>query len=141
MEENQGERTVNITRGLVDSLTFCEVTEDELVLLENGPSSSIYLNAAIALLSIGVSTLVSMILNQNYPNVYIFAFLLVITIVTLIIGIVFAIIWIRNRGSYSKIIKRIRARVTKAEASEIIPRAVISPNEEEVAPIVETVVE
>jgi hypothetical protein len=110
---DQAERSVNITRGLVDSLTFYEVTEDELEILENGPTSTIYLNVSIALLSVGISTLTSMVLNSVFPNVYVFAGFLVVTIVSLILGIVFAIVWYRSRGSYATTITRIKNRLPK----------------------------
>lgn len=110
MPVNQEEQSsVNIIRGSIDSLTFYEVTEDELALLENGPSSSIYLNFAIGLLSICVS-LFATIFTVKIDNNITFIVFLVVALVTLITGVGYLVTWFRSHKSFTAIIKRIKAR-------------------------------
>jgi hypothetical protein len=110
MTKAQGEsREMRIIRGAVDSLTFYEVTEEELQILATGPSSSIFLNFGIALLSIAASFFVAIFTATL--NLIPFVVFLVIAIITLIAGAVLMVLWWNARGSFGGIIAKIKARV------------------------------
>jgi hypothetical protein len=111
MSANQGERGVNIVRASIDSLTFYEVTEDELTLLENGPSSSTYLNLTIALLTLALSFFASIFTVEFKSNTTFIVFL-VVALVSMFVGVGYLITWIRCRGTYQEVIKKIKARAT-----------------------------
>ena len=84
------------------------VSKHELTILSAGSLSSLYLNLAIGLLSIGISIAcsISFIANNSLP-----AFLpfLIFCIVSIIVGLVFLIIWCFSRKTGS-ILKEILSR-------------------------------
>lgn len=112
MSNTEGERTMTIIRGEVDSLTLYEVTEDELINLENGPSSSIYLNFAISLITLSLSFFAS-IFTATFENSITLIVFLVIAIVSLLVGLGYFVTWKKTSKSYSSISNKIRARAEK----------------------------
>src|ERR1035437_7038254 len=114
MSNTEGERKINIIRGEVDSLILYEVMEDELTTLENGPSSSIYLNMAIALLTLSLSFFAS-IFTVTFKTTITFIIFLVIALVSFFSGIGYLIIWYKTRQSYTSIADKIRARAEKKQ--------------------------
>jgi hypothetical protein len=111
MSKSQGEnREMRIIRGAVDSLTFYEVTEEELEILANGPASSIFLNFGIALLSVGASFLAA-VFTATFANILAFVVFLVIAIIALIAGAVLMVLWWNARGSSGGLVAKVKARV------------------------------
>jgi hypothetical protein len=114
MPTTESERPINIIRGAVDSLTLYEVMEDELNNLENGSTSSTYLNLAIALLTLCLSFFAS-IFTVDFKNNITFIVFLVIALVSLFAGVGYIITWYKTRKSYTSIITKIRARAEKKQ--------------------------
>jgi uncharacterized protein YacL len=114
MSQNEAERKININRGSIDSLSFYEVTEDELSVLENGSASSEYLNVMIALISIAISFFAT-IFTVDFKTPVVFVVFLVIAISTLIGSIGFCIAWRKSRKSHISVISKIKARMKSDE--------------------------
>lgn len=124
----EGERPiVNIIRGSIDSLIFYEVTEDELSLLENGPSSSLYLNFTIALITLSISFFAS-IFTVEFKNYTTFVVFLVIALVSGLVGLGYGFTWYRSRNSYTAIIKKIKARA-EAKTAPVVVADPTAPDE------------
>lgn len=115
--ETSGEKAPTIVRGRVDSLNIYEITDYELDTLEAGSPSSLHLNFSIALLSVGLSALVSLLTASFHsPTAQLVA--IVLTIVSLIGGAFFLLSWNRSRLSTQVITKRIRARIKAQPVAE-----------------------
>jgi hypothetical protein len=120
--ENVGEK-VSIRRGRVDSLTIFEITDYELDILAAGSPSSIYLNFSVALFSLAIAGIFS-ILTATFKTNTAYFIALLITILGFIIGFLLLILWHRSNQSISKIVTRIKARVLEPAENQT------SPNEE-----------
>lgn len=107
--ENVGEK-VPIRRGRVDSLTIYEITDYELDILAAGSPSSIFLNFAIALLSLAGAGIYSL-LTATYTSDTTKTVAILITIVGFALGLVLVALWLRSNKSISAIVCRIKARV------------------------------
>lgn len=98
-----------IDRARLDSITVYDVTDDELSILEQGSPSSVYLNFAIALLSIAASLGVSLATTKIEDDRKFYTFL-IITVLTTVIGAILLVLWYRTNKSSKGIFKKIRAR-------------------------------
>lgn len=113
---------IQIDRARLDSITVYEVTEDELEIIERGTPTSNYLNFSIALLSIFVAFFITL-LTVEIENDRTFLFFLATTIITLIVGVILLIMWIRSNRSSVSIFSKIRARKSSDKIREAIQDA------------------
>ena len=84
------------------------VSKHELTILAAGSSSSLYLNLAIALLSIGISIACSISFIANNSSAAFLSFL-IFCIVSIIAGLIFLIIWCFSKKTGS-ILREILSR-------------------------------
>lgn len=113
MPQNQATSTsadeITIDRARINSITLYDVTEDELSIIERGSPSSNYLNFSIALLSIGISGLVSLF-TTKIENVVTLIVFVCATIICLIIGIFLLVLWRKFSKGSDDIFQKIRSR-------------------------------
>lgn len=109
---------IKILRAKIDSLSVYEVTDSELKTLERGSPSSIYLNFAILLISIGFSFFISLV-SLDIESVKLFSTFLVFTLVGGIGGVVLLFLWYRERGEVSDVIKSIQDRIPQSETVKV----------------------
>ena len=95
------EDKVTINRVKIGSLTFYEITEEELERLETGGVSSIFLNFSIFTISIAISFFIALITSEVSDRV--FTIFLVITIIGFLAGIILFILWKKTNKSTKKI--------------------------------------
>ncbi|WP_148663259.1 hypothetical protein [Sphingobium indicum] len=103
-----------IKRGSLTSLSIYEITDYELDILESGGPSSLYLNFAIFLISIGISFLITL-MTTDISNTKIYNFFLISTILGLIIGLLLLTIWKKTYTSTAKLCIKIRSRIISDE--------------------------
>lgn len=111
---SSGENEVKIIRGKIGSVSLYEITDNELSLLEKGSPSSIYLNFAIFLFSIGISFLITL-LTTSIEEIKIFTSFLVFTIIGVLGGTFLFFIWFRMKGEVSEVISKIQGRINIQE--------------------------
>lgn len=87
------------------------LAEHELVLIERGGDSSLWLNFAIACISIFFSILAALVTldYEDYPKVFIV--FVVVTVVTALGSVVCGVFWWKNRNEQQEIFKTIRGRM------------------------------
>lgn len=112
-----GENEVRIIRGRIGSVSLYEITDSELDLLEKGSPSSIFLNFAIFLFSIGTSFLITL-LSTSIDEMKIFTTFLVFTIIGLLGGLLLFIIWWRMKNEVTDIVDKIKCRIAEVNESE-----------------------
>jgi hypothetical protein len=100
-------------------LVIYTVSDDELRMIESGGPAATLLNLALVLLSVGASLLGSLLLGST-KSIYSFTVVVVITAVTLVVGLVLLVLWIRSAADAKSVIQRIRARAS-AQVPEAIP--------------------
>jgi glucan phosphoethanolaminetransferase (alkaline phosphatase superfamily) len=118
LESHSEKGDIRIIRGRVDSLSLYEVTDSELKTLERGSPSSIYLNFAIFLLSVGISFLIAL-LSTTISSLRVYIAFIVLTSVSLIIGLVLLCLWWRNRGAVRETIDEIKQRIPSSEVQKL----------------------
>ncbi|MCG8208427.1 hypothetical protein [Tenacibaculum finnmarkense] len=111
-----------VKRGRFDSLTIYDVTAQELTIIENGSTNSLYLNFAIFLLSVSASFFASVFTVEWFPknlepHLISFIIFLIIAILTFLVGIVCSIVWWKTEDEFKANIKIIKNRL-KAEKIE-----------------------
>ena len=109
---NRADNEPRIVRGRVDSLSLYEITEHELDALAKGSPSSLQLNFGIFSLTIGLSSL-STLLTVTISSVQIFTAYVVLAVVGCFLGAYLGILWYRMRGSVSDVVDRIRGRIAQ----------------------------
>jgi|SRR5690554_221765 len=119
-----------VKRGRFDSLTIYDVTSQELKIIENGSTNSLYLNFAIFLLSVSASFFVSIFTVEWFPesadkNDHLVSFIvfLIIAILTFLVGLICGIVWYRSHDSFKETIKIIKQRLKEEK--------VINPDDDE----------
>lgn len=115
--ENSSNKPPKIRRGRVDSLSLYEITEYELVTLENGIPSSLYLNFSLPLLTTATSFLISLV-TTTIQSDRTYAVFVGLIVVGYVLGLLLGIIWWRTRQSISTITKRIRSRIPAEEQTK-----------------------
>lgn len=100
---------IKIIRAKIDSLSVFEVTETELSTLEHGSPSSIYLNFAIFLFSVGLSTSISF-LTLEITSIKIYSVYLVFSLFGIIGGSILFILWYRGKSNINNVIETIKNR-------------------------------
>lgn len=121
MTKTQQESETRIRHAKVDSLCIYEITEDELISLEQGSPGSTYLNFAIFLLSIAIALLATLFTTKIESDRTYLTFVVFI-VIGFILGIFFFIKWIIAYISTTPTSKKIRGRLK--EESENIEAAV-----------------
>lgn len=102
--------SVPVRRHRMDSLDLYDVTEDELEILEKGPSTNTKLTIATALISTGISFVIALLITK-IESVLIQTIFVVFATFGLGVGIILLILWWRtDRDSVKPVIKRIKAR-------------------------------
>ena len=99
-----------IHRIRLDKLRIFEITEAELEALERGSPESIFLNLAIAVLSIAISLSVALATSkiENDRTFYVFV---IVTSVGYVAGITFGLLWLVSRRSLKTVSAEIRSRI------------------------------
>lgn len=129
-ETNQStEGEIQVDRARLGSITVYDVTEDELETIERGAPSSNYLNFAIALLSVFISFLATL-LTVSIEDDRIFMFFLFTAIVTFVVGTILSILWLLSRASSKSIFKKIRDRKNSNEVRAAILQGENTQSEE-----------
>lgn len=108
-DHKQGNLGPEIRRAKVGSICIYEITEDELKMLENGTPNSLYLNFAVALLSVATSFLITL-MTTVIADIRIFTIFVVLTAIGFISGIICFILWFNSRRSLSALIEKIKQR-------------------------------
>lgn len=112
-----GENELRVIRGKVGSVSLYEITDSELNLLEKGSPSSIFLNFAIFLFSVGTSFLITL-LTTTIPDIKVFTSFLVFTIIGFLGGTLLFIIWYRMKGEVAEVISKIQERIASQDPAE-----------------------
>lgn len=99
-----------IHRIRLDRLRIFEITEAELEALERGSPESIFLNLAIAAVSVATSLLAALT-TATIANDRTFYVFVIVTCVGYIAGITFALLWVISRRSLKKVSTEIRSRI------------------------------
>ena len=99
-----------IRRARLQRLTIYEVEESELAILERGSLDTIFLNIAVALLSMSVSLSVAL-LTAEFPSDRAWTVFLVITVVGYVAGVIMLLVWWRSRVSVAACTRNIRQRL------------------------------
>ncbi len=102
---------IDVERGRFNSLRLYQVAEHELILIEKGTDSSLWLNFAIASISVFFSILAALVTLDytNYPHVYVI--FVVITVVTALSTLLCGAFWLKTRSTQKEIFKTIRKRI------------------------------
>lgn len=113
-EPTTGEK-IEVERGRFNSLRIYEVAEHELILIEKGSSASLWLNFAIASISIFFSILASLVTLDYSNHPYVFIVFVVVTVVTAFSTLLCGAFWIRTKNAQKEIFNTIRKRMKRAE--------------------------
>jgi hypothetical protein len=107
---SSGEK-IDVERGRFNSLRLYEVAEHELILIEKGTDSSLWLNFAIASISVFFSILAALLTLDytNYPRIYVI--FVVITVVSAVSTLLCGAFWLKTRSTQEEIFKTIRKRI------------------------------
>ena len=102
---------IEVERGRFNSLRLYEVAEHELILIEKGTDSSLWLNFAIASVSVFFSILAALVSLDytNSPKVYVI--FVVITVVTAFSTLLCGTFWFKTRSTQKEIFRTIRKRI------------------------------
>jgi hypothetical protein len=104
----------------IGQLTVYFVSDDELRIIERGGPSATILSLAIAFLSLGIGSFVSMMLTDLPKSMYKFTVVVILTTVSIAAGIILTIVWWRFRRDVSAITARIRARDIPSTAARVM---------------------
>jgi len=98
---------ITIDRHYIDSIKTYEITEDQLTIVEAGSSGGTSLNFSVALYSVFLSFLISL-LTTKIEDTATLVFFWVVTSVSFILGTFFFINWLKARKSSKAIFIKIR---------------------------------
>jgi hypothetical protein len=115
-------KPLRVRRGRVASVDIYEIKDSELDILEKGSPADLQLNFAIFLLSLafsGICTLVTATFSNNKTE----TIFVVVTIISILLGVYLLISWWRNRTSLKEVADKIRQRIPPdvAEDASIKP--------------------
>jgi hypothetical protein len=99
-----------IRRARFERLTIYEVSDGELDTLERGSPDALYLNIAIALLSVAVSLTVTLATTSGL-DAKLYTFFAVCTVVGWVGGTILLLLWRRSRGKVVHCAQVIRNRL------------------------------
>lgn len=100
-----------IHRVPLDKLTIFEITEAELEALERGSPESLYLNLAVAVISVAVSFSIALA-TTDISSVKTFCFFVIVTVVGYLAALTFGLLWWQSRRSLITVAQEIRRRRT-----------------------------
>jgi len=112
------ESAINVRRGRCDSLDIYEVTEGELEILKKGSPNSIFLNFSIALLSLALSFLATLLTVKIESNRSFYVFV-ILTVIGFITGIVLLVLWVVGRNDFKETINKIEKRIENEEKKDV----------------------
>ena len=99
-----------IRRARLDNLTIYEVSDGELEIIARGSPDSIYLTISVALLTLSVSLLGSLLLTEIKSNAVLFSFIALV-VVGFVVGGILLILWKRSSSSVAVCVAAIRRRL------------------------------
>ena len=102
----------------LDSLRIFEISEAELEALERGSPESIFLNLALAVLSVAISFSVALVTTKIDSN-RTFAVFVIITSLGYVAGVTFGALWLISRRSLKSVSGKIRSRIPADGIQEI----------------------
>jgi hypothetical protein len=108
-------------------LVIYYVSDEQLRAIEAGSPATTMFTLAIALLSIWIGSLVTLLLSAPSPSVYRFDIVIGVLLVSFFGGIILLILWSRYKRDPSDVIKRIRSRASLPMA----PVIQVAPESEE----------
>lgn len=112
-----------IHRVRLDELRIFEISEAELEALERGSVESIFLNFAIATVSVALSTTTTL-MTTKVPEGLTQVFFVVVTVVCYISGTVLSVLWWYFRKSGKSASKAIRDRIIPAVGVQITEKTI-----------------
>ena len=107
---SSGEK-IEIERGRFNSLKLYEVAEHELILIEKGSDASLWLNFAIASISIFFSILAALLTLDYEKSQMAFTVFVVICTVTAFATLLCGAFWLKTKNTQKEIFKTIRKRI------------------------------
>jgi hypothetical protein len=103
------------------------VSDEELTIIESVSPTGTLLNLAIALLALGIGSILTLLLSGPSQSIYRFTVAVVVISVSVIVGSVLLILWGRSRKRTPDIVERIRARGLPMAGPKVVPQAEIDP--------------
>ena len=110
LQSEQSDFLPEIRVGKIGVLKVHQISDEELTMLVEGAPQSLYLNFAIALLSIATSFLISL-LTTTITSDRVFIVFIVITLVGFISGLILLLLWWKTRRLISNLADTIRKRM------------------------------
>jgi hypothetical protein len=107
-----------IHRVRLDTLRIFEISEAELEALERGSPESIFLNLALAVLSVAISFSISLA-TTTISSERTFTVFVVVTTVGYVAGITFGVLWLVSRRSLKSVSAKIRSRILPEGIQEV----------------------
>lgn len=108
---------VPAVKGQLEPVKIYPVTEEELHLLEKGSNASLFLNFAIALLSIASSAMIAWLTVENMSPT-ITAVISSITFSGYAIGFLLLGLWWKSGSGQKEVLQKIRARIQEEQMAE-----------------------
>ena len=108
--------------GKIGVLKVHQISDEELTRLEQGAGQSLFLNFGIAVLSIAVCFLISLV-TTTITSDRLFCVFVIVTVVGFLAGIVLMILWWYTRRSVSELAKEIRDRLPPQGVSQSLTAA------------------
>ena len=109
-KDNINDEKIDKKRGRIESLIVYDITVNELDTLTKSSKGSIYLNFAIALLSIAVSFLTALLTNEYADKIITLCVFLIIMIVGFVLGGLLLVLWHREKSSNDDLVEVIKDR-------------------------------
>src|SRR5947209_7237921 len=113
---------VEVRLGAYKTLNLYPVEKSELDLLAQGSPDSLYLNFAIFLLSVAVTTLAALLTlptDKTTPTSATFVVFVLITISAFIVGTFLLLLWLKKRKSVSALVREIKSRLPPEGIQEV----------------------
>lgn len=104
----------------MDQVTIYEITESELEALERGSPDSLFLNFAVALLSMAISLSVTFATTE-IKSIQILCVLTILCAIGYVLGLLFLLLWWRNYRSMGALATTIRKRLPPDEGRSLSP--------------------
>lgn len=111
MRINNGFGDTKAIRHRYNDINMYEITDTELDILENGASSDLYLEFAIACGSFCISFVIALCTCDFSNSPKTFNTFLVVSICTGIACVVLCLLWLRTRKSKTQVIESIRKQI------------------------------
>jgi len=106
-----------IHRVHLDKITIYDITDSELESLERGSPESIFLNLAIAVVSIAVSFSIALA-TTDIQTTKTFCVFVIVTVIAYLASFTFCLLWWQKRGSMKSVASIVRYRATSEGIQE-----------------------